>query len=333
MKIGVIGTGAWGTALAQVLTDNGNSVLMWGKEQSQVENIKKHHKNPFYFGDEVVLSKKIKATNNLNEVIDFASVILLSVPTIAMRSVLEQILPLLNKKVIFVNTSKGFDPKTNERMSTIIREVIPEEKRGEVVSLIGPSHAEEVILRHLTLVCSVSKSLSKSRKIQKLFSNDYFRVYTLKDEVGAEMGVAMKNCIAIASGIIDGLGFGDNAKAALVTRGLKEMITLGTFYGGKEKTYLGLTGIGDLMVTCNSKHSRNYRCGYQIGLADSAEEFLKDVRETVEGIRTTRVLHEICKANNIESPIVEAIYGILYENKRPSESCKLLMVRPLKAED
>ena len=333
MKIGVIGTGTWGTALAQTLVDNGNEVLMWGRDNSQVIDINKNHQNSHYFSSDIVLSKKIKATNNLKEFANKTSIVILSIPTVAMREVLEEYKTYLTRKTLFINTAKGFDPKTNKRMSEIIREIIPESLRGEIVSLIGPSHAEEVILRHITAVCAVSKSTTSAKRIQKLFSNEYFRVYSLKDEVGAEIGVAMKNAIAIASGILDGLGYGDNAKAALVTRGLVEIISFGKAFGGKERTYLGLTGIGDLMVTCNSKHSRNYRCGYEIGKYDSAINFYNEMKDmTVEGIRTTEVIHNIAKEMNIDVPIVNALYEVLYNNAKPSEIAKYLMTRPLKSE-
>ncbi len=333
MKIGIIGTGTWGTALASVLVDNGNSVLMYGRDLSQIDDINKNHQNKKYFGEKIFLSSKIKATSSIEEFANKTPIVVLSVPTIAMRDVLTKYMPLLNRKTLFINTAKGFDVTEKKRITELIREIIPEKYRGEVVSLIGPSHAEEVIVKHLTLICAVSKSSIRAKKVQALFSNEYFRVYTLKDEIGAEYSAAMKNVIAIASGIIDGLGYGDNAKAALVTRGLKEMIDFGTFFGGKKSTYLGLTGIGDLMVTCNSIHSRNYRAGLWIGRDDSAADFLKNSTETVEGVKTTEVIHLLAKDNGIELPIVEALYSVLYEGLSPSKMTRDLMIRPLRSED
>lgn len=331
--IGIIGTGTWGTALAQVLSDNGYSILMYGHDKKQVQEINSIHKNIKYFGENIILSKDITAVDSLKEFANKTRVVVLSVPTAAMREVLEELKKYLNRETLFINTAKGFDPKTDERMSVLIRSIIPNKLRGEIVSLIGPSHAEEVILKHLTAICSVSKSLKRAEEVQLLFSNNYFRVYTLQDEIGAEIGVAMKNSIAIASGMLDGLGYGDNAKAALVTRGLVEIISFGKYFGGKEKTYIGLTGIGDLMVTCNSKHSRNYRAGYQIGLDDSSTNFLANNSETVEGIRTTKVIHDIAKKNGIDVPIVNAIYQVLYKSVPPSKMASELMLRPLKSED
>ena len=333
MKVGVIGTGTWGTALAKVLCDNGHSVLMYGRDNSQVESINKTHTNPRYFSPEIKFSKKIKATNSLEEFANKTSIVIISIPSIAVRNTLLELNKYLTRKTLFINTAKGFDPATNKRMSEVIRESIPEEKRYEVVSLLGPSHAEEVILSHVTMICAVSKSLSKARKVQKLFSNEYFRVYSLKDEVGAELGAAIKNSIAIVSGISDGMGFGDNAKAAIVTRGLVEIIRFGRYFGAKKETFLGLTGVGDLMVTCNSVHSRNYRAGKRIGLDGTSKYLLENLTETVEGIRTTEVVYKIAKENHISMPIVEAVYKIIYENKPLQEAVVGLMTRPLKEED
>src|SRR5574344_1698010 len=332
MKVSFIGTGTWGSALAQVLVDNGHSVILYGRDESQIEDINNNHQNKRYFGPDFYLDEKIKATNNLKEAIEFSSTVVLAVPTVAMRSVLNEIKPLLTKKTLFINTAKGFDPETDERISVLIREVIPGEFRYPIVSLIGPSHAEEVIIRLLTLITATSSSQVSSRKVQKLFSNDYFRVYTQKDEVGAEIGVAMKNSIAIASGIIQSLGYGDNARAALVTRGLVEILRVGMYFGGKKETFMGLTGLGDLMVTCNSIHSRNFMAGVAIGKDDSAKHFLETNEQTVEGIRTTEVLHQISLQYKLYTPIVNASYSVLYEDKKPSLVVKELMLSPLKPE-
>lgn len=333
MRIGVIGTGTWGTALAQVLVDNGHQVMMYGNSIEQVDDIQKRHQNTRYFGADLFLSPKIKATTDLAKAVTNRRIILIAVPTNAVRSVLEQIAPLIAHKVTIINTAKGFDPSTNERMSELIRELIPKENRKAIVSLIGPSHAEEVILRNLTAITATSLDIREARLVQKLFSNNYFRVYTNKDEVGAEIGVAMKNAIAIASGVLAGLGYGDNARAALITRGLTEMVRFGRAFGGQMKTYLGLTGLGDLIVTCNSLHSRNFMAGFQIGKEDTSKDFLAKNVATVEGIRAAKTIYLLAKAKQIDIPIVEAIYRVLYEDAKPSEMIARLMVRPLKAED
>lgn len=331
-KIAVIGSGTWGTALAQTLNDNGNDVILFGNRQEQIDDININHKNSFYFGDEITLDENLKATLSLEEAIKDREIILLSVPTAAMRSVLANIKPLLTKKVILINTAKGFDIEKNLRITELIREVIPEELRYPIVSLIGPSHAEEVIVRDLTCVCAVCTDEEVAMKVAKLFSNSYFRVYTNTDEVGSEIGVAMKNAIAIASGILEGLNYGDNARAALCTRGLAEIVKYGVAFGAKPTTYLGLTGLGDLIVTCYSFHSRNFTAGMEIGKADSAYEFLKNNTKTVEGIRTIKVIYENAKKVNIELPIINALYEIVYEGKKPSEIIEKLMNRPLKTE-
>jgi glycerol-3-phosphate dehydrogenase (NAD(P)+) len=333
MRVGIAGTGTWATALAQVLTDNGHEVILYGREQNQIDDINLNHRNSFYFGSNIILSPKIIATNQISEIAQDVDLILLSVPTGAVSEVLVKLLPFINKKMIFVNTAKGFDPVTRQRMSEVIRQVVPHDKLLGVVSLLGPSHAEEVILRHLTLITSVSKDKKLSILVQQLFSNSYFRVYILKDEIGAEYATAMKNCIAIAAGIIDGLGLGDNAKAALMTRGLNEMVKLGKHFNARLKTYLGLTGIGDLVVTCGSKHSRNYQAGFMIGSDNSSRRFNAENIKTVEGVRTTKVIHELAKSINLSLPIVEAIYKVLFEDAKPSEVIVDLMSRPLKKED
>ncbi len=332
MKVTILGTGTWGTALAQLLCDNDNDVIMYGIDESEVEDIKYHHQNKKYFGPDILLPATLKATFNLEEALIDTEIIVLAVPTFAVRSMLKKIKPLIKNKPYIVSVAKGFDPETGERMSEVIRDELPLELRKEVVSIIGPGHAEEVILRLLTCVTSTCIDIKTAEKIQKVFSNDYFRVYTQTDEIGAEYGVALKNTIALASGMCEGIGLGDNARAALVTRGLAEMVRFGVHFGGNINTYLGLTGLGDLMVTCNSRHSRNFIAGEQIGKANSAYDFLKNNKKTVEGIRTAKVVYELAKSNNIEMPITEAVYKVLYENALPKETLSELMKRSLKSE-
>lgn len=332
MKVAVLGTGSWATALSQVLTDNGHTALMYGIDSKEIEDINSHHQNCKFFSD-ITFSDKIRATASLEEAMMDASYILITVPTKFVRSVLEQVKPYIRKPITIINASKGFDLTTRKRISETIREVIDSTIRHEVVSLIGPSHAEEVILRQLTTVCAVSLDMSRAKDVQHLFSNEYFRVYRHNDEIGAEYGVALKNVIAIASGAASGLGYGDNTRAALITRGLAEITRFGLKKGGRSETYLGLTGIGDLIVTCASTHSRNFMAGYQIGKADSAKHFLETNQTTVEGIRTCQVIYEDLKNYpDLEMPITEAIYKVIYEGKRPSEIVKALMIRELKEE-
>lgn len=332
MKISIFGLGTWGTALAQVLIDNGHDVFCWTYDEGDANNVNLKHENTRYFPN-IVLPSSLRVTTNIDEVVNFGEIFLLSVPTVAMRSILSKIKNSLNRQVIFLNTAKGFDPEEDITISNLIREIIPSSLRGEPCSLLGPSHAEEVILRHITLICAVSNDEDKARIIQNIFSNDYFRVYTLKDEIGAEYQTAMKNAIALASGMIEGLKLGDNARAALVTRGLVEIGLVASHFGAKKETLYGLTGIGDLMVTCYSYHSRNFEAGLKIGRDDDVSDFLKTNKKTVEGIRTVKVLHELGERHHLRLPIIEALYQIIYEGKKPSIICRSLMLRPLKSED
>ncbi|RHM60629.1 MULTISPECIES: NAD(P)H-dependent glycerol-3-phosphate dehydrogenase [Coprobacillaceae] len=331
-KIGILGTGSWATALGRVLHDNGHQVLLYGIDQNQIDDINMNHQNSQFFGD-VVFEEGIKATNDLKETIKDAQYLLITIPTQFVKDTLKLVKPLLDKKITIINASKGFDLGTNMRMSDTIRSVLSEDEIEPVVSLIGPSHAEEVAIRMLTAVCSVSLNKECAKKVQRLFSNEYFRVYTMSDEIGAEYGVAMKNVIAVAAGVLSGLGYGDNSRAALITRGLSEMVRYGVKKGGKFETYLGLTGVGDLIVTCSSVHSRNFQAGLEIGKTNDAKTFMKNNKKTCEGIRTCRVIYEDQKQyDDIEMPITEAIYQVLYEGKEPKEEIKKLMLRELKPE-
>jgi glycerol-3-phosphate dehydrogenase (NAD(P)+) len=332
MRILVYGAGSWGTALAQILVDNNHDVILYGNDTQVVDEINTKHTNSRYFGDKVILPTSLKASNSYVEYINNIDAIVIAVPTNAYREVLTDINKNLNNKIIFISVGKGFDPSTEKRLSDTIREIIDESKRYPIVSLIGPSHAEEVIIRLLTCVTSTCLDIETGKIVQKLFSNNYFRVYTNTDEVGAEYAAAIKNVLAIASGIVSGLGLGDNSRAALMTRGLAEMVRFGIKQGGQLTTYLGLTGIGDLLVTCTSYHSRNFQAGLQIGKANSAKEFLKNNKMTVEGIRTAKVINDMCKIYNVEMPVVNGVYKILYEDVKPSTVLTETMNRPLKNE-
>lgn len=330
MKIVVIGSGSWGTALAQVLVDNQQDVVLYGKNRTEVDEINQYHKNTKFFAH-VRLHEQLHATTDLHCVQD-ADVIVLSVPTIVIESICKQMNVIIKKKVIIVNTAKGFHPTSNERMSCVIRDCMDADHLVSVVSLIGPSHAEEVVERMLTTICAVSLQEDAAQIIQTLFSNSYLRVYRGSDEIGSEIGVALKNAIAVASGVLAGVGYGDNTKAALITRGLAEMIRYGVALGGCQETFMGLTGIGDLIVTCTSPHSRNFQAGYSIGQHNSAAYFWKNNTKTVEGVRTAKVVYEVAKQKGIDMPIIEEIYRVLYEDKKPEDSAKDLMLRDLKHE-
>lgn len=330
MKTVVIGSGSWGTALAQVLADNKEDVIIYGIEKSEIDDINLNHENSKYF-EGVELNPNLKATDDITVVKD-ADIVLLAVPTFAIEGICLQIDPYLKNNIIVVNVSKGFHPETSERMSEVIRRCISKEHLSSVVSLIGPSHAEEVVIRLLTTIDAVSLKEEDAQAIQRTFSNNYLRIYTGDDEIGSELGVAIKNVMAIASGILSGLGYQDNTRAALITRGLQEMIRYGVFFGGKQQTFMGLTGIGDLIVTCTSVHSRNFEAGYQIGKENDVTNFLKYNKKTVEGVRTAKIVHKVAKENNIDMPICEEVYQILFEGKEPKTCANDLMLRELKKE-
>jgi glycerol-3-phosphate dehydrogenase (NAD(P)+) len=330
MKTVVIGSGSWGTALAQVLADNKEEVIIYGIEKSEIDDINLNHENSKYF-EGVELNPNLKATDDITVVKD-ADIVLLAVPTFAIEGICLQIDPYLKNNIIVVNVSKGFHPETSERMSEVIRRCISKEHLSSVVSLIGPSHAEEVVIRLLTTIDAISLKEEDAQAIQRTFSNNYLRIYTGDDEIGSELGVAIKNVMAIASGILSGLGYQDNTRAALITRGLQEMIRYGVFFGGKQQTFMGLTGIGDLIVTCTSIHSRNFEAGYQIGKENDVTNFLKYNKKTVEGVRTAKIVHKVAKENNIDMPICEEVYQILFEGKEPKTCANDLMLRELKKE-
>lgn len=330
MKISVLGTGTWATALAQVLADNGNTVVMYGIDKFEIDDINSH-KNSRYF-DNVILPDSITATDDIELSLKDAELMLVAVPTKFVASVLEKAKPYISPDITVVNASKGFDPNTNNRMTDTVRRVLGDIITTPVVSVIGPSHAEEVILRRLTSICAVSVDSEAAQSVQRIFSNGYMRLYVNTDEIGAEYASAMKNVIALASGMLVGRGYGDNAKAALVTRGLAEMTRYALAKGGFFETLVGLTGVGDLVVTCFSEHSRNYQAGFYIGKQDSVEKFFKENKKTVEGIYSCKVVYEDSQKYDFEMPITRELYRILFENKRPSQALVDIMGRPLKDE-
>ena len=331
MKVGFIGSGAWASALANVVTDNGHEAIVYGISKEEIDDINKNHRNSKYF-NKVALNKKIKATMFIEEAVEDQDVIVLAVPSSQIRNVLDKIQRHINSNPIILNVSKGFDNQTHKRLSEVIKDLLDPLLIKGVVTLIGPSYAEEVVVRYYTAISAVSSNIECAEDIQKLFSNQYFRVYTNEDEIGAEVGAGIKNVIAIASGILEGLGYKDNSRAALITRGLAEITRYGVAIGANQKTFLGLTGIGDLFLTCSSLTSRNYSSGIEIGKKNGADEFLKNNTKTIEGIYACKIIHESSIELGIDMPITNAVYQILYENKKPSEAIKELMSRSLKSE-
>ncbi len=332
MKATVLGTGSWGTALAQVLCDNGHDVCMYGVDHDEISEINLRHTNSRYFHG-VKLAQGLHATDDAELAMKDSELVLITVPTKFVSNALNTIKPFVKEGTMVVNASKGFDINTDKRMTETVRDILGECGIKPVVSVIGPSHAEEVILRRATCICSVSTDIDAARLAQQIFSNHYMRLYVNTDEVGAEYAVAIKNVIALASGMLSGLGYGDNSRAALVTRGLAEMMRYCTAKGGRAETCCGLAGIGDLVVTCFSPHSRNYQAGYIIGQDDSAMGFLRDNKKTVEGVYSCKVIHEDAENNyNFSMPIISSLYDILFNGKHPSEALNELMDRPLTEE-
>lgn len=330
MKIGIIGSGSWGTALGQVLADNQHEVLIWGRKLDEVVDIHLYSQNETYFPG-IKLNESLDATQDFEEVVN-ADVVLLAVPTGAVEEVAKRLNETLTRPVTIINVAKGFHPETHELLIDVIERVVDAEKRLGVVSLIGPSHAEEVVLRDLTTINAVSLNQDAAELVQNLFSNDYFRVYTNNDVIGAQVGVAIKNIIAIASGCLQGLDYGDNARAALMTRGLAEMTRFGVALGGEAETFLGLCGVGDLIVTATSQHSRNFQAGFMIGKNNSAQAFFDTNDKTVEGVFAAKVVHNMAKSMNVSMPITAEVYKVVFEGKEPVTAIRELMQRDLKAE-
>ena len=320
-KITVFGMGSFGTALANVLAENGHTVLMWGKNEDSVKELNDHHQNKRYLKD-VVLDSRIKATSDIKEAANFTDIYLMALPTKAMREVTSEIDSLIDSKKTFIHVAKGIENDTFKRVSEMIEDSISEDHNGGIGVLSGPSHAEEVVIKQPTTVAASSKDEKVSKLIQDLFMNDYLRVYTNNDLVGVELGGALKNIIAVASGIVAGMGYGDNAKAALMTRGLAEISRLGEKLGADPMTFLGLGGIGDLIVTCTSTHSRNYTLGFKLGQGQTMDEALNEMNMVVEGIYTTNSVYHLAKQQNVDMPITNALYKVLFEDNPVKDSVK-----------
>ncbi|WP_395939790.1 NAD(P)H-dependent glycerol-3-phosphate dehydrogenase [Bacillus sp. 03113] len=325
-QIAVLGAGSWGTALSMVLADNGHDVRIWGKHAQLMEEINEKHMNSKYL-PEIVLPSSIKGYTSLEEVLAGVRTIILAVPTKAIREVVRNIAEVQKEPITIVHVSKGIEPGSLLRISEMIEEELPASLLESVVVLSGPSHAEEVSLRQPTTVTVSSNNMEAAERIQSLFINQNFRVYTNPDIIGVEIGGALKNIIAVAAGITNGLGYGDNAKAALITRGLAEIARLGTKMGASPLTFSGLTGVGDLIVTCTSIHSRNWRAGNLIGQGRPLQEVLDNMGMVVEGVRTTKAGYQLAQKYNVMMPITTALYHVLFDNQDPKDAVDALMTR------
>ena len=334
-KIAVLGAGSWGSILAGVLDENKNEVWLWTNKESQAKELNENHTNEHYIPGHKY-SETIKATTNLKEAVDGASAVLFVVPTKVIRLVAQQLVEVLKElgqKPLIIHASKGLELGSHKRISEVIEEEIPSEYRKDVVVLSGPSHAEEVAFDIPTTVLTSSKNMKVAEEVQDLFMTKTFRVYTNDDLVGVEIGGAVKNIIALAAGVCDGLGYGDNTKAALMTRGMAEIVRIGTKLGGRVETFLGLTGMGDLIVTCTSMHSRNRRAGYLIGTGKTREEAVEEVGMIVEGIKACHAFYDLKEKLDVEMPITDALYKVLFEGKDAKEMVSELLQRDKKAEN
>ncbi|MBY6084946.1 NAD(P)H-dependent glycerol-3-phosphate dehydrogenase [Priestia flexa] len=326
-KIAVLGAGSWGTALGFVLADNGHDVRIWGHRQEIIDGINEMHENKKYLPG-VELPMTMRGYTSLEEAILGVETVILAVPTKAIREVLQSLEEVATNPLTIVHVSKGIEPDTLLRISEMIEQEMEPAKLQDVVVLSGPSHAEEVSRRQPTTVTSSSKNMKAAEKVQDLFNNhQYFRVYTNPDVIGVEIGGALKNIIALAAGITDGLGYGDNAKAALMTRGLAEIARLGSVLGANPLTFSGLTGIGDLIVTCTSVHSRNWRAGNMLGKGHKLEEVLDNMGMVVEGVRTTKAAYQLAEKYDVKMPITQALYDVLFNDVSAKAAVDSLMSR------
>lgn len=314
-KVAVLGAGSWGTVLANLLVENGLSVRLWTHNPKQMPEINEQHTNQHYLPD-FHLNEGLQATADLAEAVQDADIILFVVPTNAIRSVAEQVKPLLassQKRPIIAHAAKGLEKGSKKRVSQVLEEVIPRDLMRGIVVISGPSHAEDVAAKDITTLTAASTSLAVAKIVQSTFMNQYFRLYTNTDVTGVELGAALKNVIAIGAGALHGLGYGDNTKAALMTRGLAEITRLGVVLGADPMTFIGLSGVGDLIVTCTSVHSRNWRAGNALGQGQKIADVLANMGMVVEGYYTAKVVHELASDLNVDMPISNAIYQVLYE--------------------
>ncbi|WP_339006346.1 NAD(P)H-dependent glycerol-3-phosphate dehydrogenase [Fusobacterium animalis] len=329
-KISVIGSGGWGIALTILLHKNGHDLTIWSFDKKEAEELKKIRQNKTKLPN-ILLPEDVKVTDDLKEAVDDKDILILAVPSKAIRSVSKSLKNIIKDNQIVVNVAKGLEEDTLETMTDIIEEEL-KDKNPKVTVLSGPSHAEEVG-RGIPTTCVVSAHNKElTLYLQNIFMNPSFRVYTSPDMLGVEIGGALKNVIALAAGIADGLNYGDNTKAALITRGIKEIASLGVAMGGEQSTFYGLTGLGDLIVTCASMHSRNRRAGILLGQGKTLDEAIKEVNMVVEGVYSAKSALMAAKKYNVEIPIIEQVNAVLFENKNAAEAVNELMIRDKKLE-
>ena len=322
MRITVLGSGGWRTALSLLLLDNGNDVTLWSFLEQEAEILRETRENPMLKG--VPLPEELKITTDLGAV-SGCELVVLATPSFAVRETARKLAPLLDRDTLVVSVAKGIEKDTALRLTEVIAQELG--GRGRVVALSGPSHAEEVGRRVPTGVVAASADPEAARQVQDVFMSPRFRVYTNEDVVGVELGAALKNVLALCCGISDGMGLGDNTKALLMTRGMTEMARLGVALGGRKETFAGLSGMGDLIVTCTSMHSRNRRCGILIGQGKGVQEAIKEVGATVEGYFAALSAHQLAEKSGVEMPICRCAYEVLYQGQSVQQVLERLMGR------
>jgi glycerol-3-phosphate dehydrogenase (NAD(P)+) len=330
-RVAVIGAGSWGTALALVAAHNRHAVRLWAREPEVALQINATRRNPYYLSD-VKLPENLRATSSLAEALDGARFVLIVVPSHAARQVVEQMRPFLNSQQTLISATKGIENVTLMRMDEVIADALKAHFAPRFVALSGPSFAREVAQGDPTAIVAASRDPQLSEAVQRLLSANVFRVYTNADVVGVELGGAVKNVVAIGSGVVRGLGMGTNTVAAIITRGLAEMTRLALAQGARVETMAGLAGLGDLVLTCTGELSRNRHVGVELGKGRKLAEIVGEMREVAEGVKTTRAIYELGKRLPIDMPITASIYALLYEDKPAIEAANELMGRPLKRE-
>lgn len=332
MKIGVIGAGSWGTTLANVLAKKGHDVTLWVYEADLSKRLQETGVNDLYL-DGITLSSKLAYTNDLSEAAENSQLMLLVSPSQVMRHVLKDLKAYIPEDCLLVSAAKGIENGTLLTMSEVLQEVLGEQVAKRSAFLSGPSFAREVAVEQPTAVAVAAEDPEVAHRVQEIFSTDYFRVYTNQDVVGVEIGGAMKNVIALAAGVGDGLGFNHNARAALITRGLVEISRLGEAKGAQEATFSGLAGMGDLVLTCTGDLSRNRSVGIELGKGRKLDEILNQMRMVAEGVKTTLSAYQLATKLGVAMPITEQMYQVLYEEKDPKQAAADLMTRALTSED
>ncbi|MDI6803443.1 MAG: NAD(P)H-dependent glycerol-3-phosphate dehydrogenase [Bacteroidota bacterium] len=331
MKISVIGAGSWGTTLALLLFSNKHDVTVWSFRNQDAENILTKRENTVFLPG-IIIPNEIQITTDIEKAILKSELIVTAVPSQHLRSVLKQISHTSFKQSIIVNLAKGIEVGTLQTMSEVIAESLPDHPLSMTAMLSGPSFADEVSRKIPTAVVAASSSPETAKLVQQVFKNSYFRVYTSDDVRGVEFGGALKNVIAVGAGLCDGAGYGDNTKAAIMTRGIVEIARLGTALGANQKTFSGLSGIGDLIVTCMSKHSRNRHVGEEVGKGRKLQDVLSEMQMVAEGVATTKSACELARKVNVEVPIMQEVHNVLFSGKDPHDATLDLMMRDPKNE-